>query len=77
MSRLPSVNPNDCIKALEKDGFFVSRQKGSHVQMRRDDPQPARTVPIPVSKKPLPRGTLRSIIRLAGLTVDEFITLLN
>lgn len=77
MSRLPSVNPNDCIKALEKIGFYVSRQKGSHVQMRRDEPQPARTVPVPVSKKPLPRGTLRSIIRQAGLTVDEFIELLD
>ena len=76
MSRLPSVNPQDCIKALEKAGFYVSRQRGSHVQMRRDEPQPARTVPVPVSKKPLPRGTLRGIIRQAGLTVDEFVALL-
>jgi predicted RNA binding protein YcfA (HicA-like mRNA interferase family) len=76
MSRLPAVNPNDCIKALEKAGFYVSRQKGSHVQMRRDEPQPARTVPVPISKKPLPRGTLRSIIQQAGLTIDEFVALL-
>ena len=76
MSRLPSVNPQDCIKALEKAGFYVSRQRGSHVQMRRDEPQPARTVPVPVSKKPLPRGTLRGTIRQAGLTVDEFVALL-
>jgi len=77
MSKLPSVNPKDCIKALQKAEFYVSRQKGSHVQMRRDEPQPAKTVPVPISKKPLPRGTLRSIIRQAGLTVEEFITLLN
>lgn len=77
MSRLPSVDPADCIKALEKAGFVVARQRGSHVQMRRNNPQPARTVPVPVSKKPLPRGTLRSIIRQAGLTVDEFIELLG
>jgi predicted RNA binding protein YcfA (HicA-like mRNA interferase family) len=62
---------------LQKAGFYISRQKGSHVQMRRDEPQPARTVPVPVSKKPLPRGTLRSIIRQAGLTVDEFVKLLQ
>lgn len=37
MSRLPSVNPDDCIKTLEKVGFYVSRQRGSHVQMRRND----------------------------------------
>ncbi len=77
MSRLPNVNPNDCIKALQKAGFYVARQKGSHVQMRRDDPAPARTVPVPISKKPLPRGTLRVIIQQAGLTVDEFLTLLG
>jgi predicted RNA binding protein YcfA (HicA-like mRNA interferase family) len=77
MSRLPSVNPDACIKALEKAGFYMSRQRGSHVQMRRDSPLPARTIPVPVSKKPLPRGTLRSIIRQAGLTVDEFIALLD
>jgi predicted RNA binding protein YcfA (HicA-like mRNA interferase family) len=77
MSKMPSVNPDDCIKALQKAGFYVSRQKGSHVQMRRNEPQPARTVPVPVSKKPLPRGTLRSIIRQAGLTVEEFTALLD
>ncbi len=77
MSGLPSVNPDACIKALERAGFYVSRQRGSHVQMRRDEPQPARTIPVPVSKKPLPRGTLRSIIRQAGLSIDEFIALLG
>ena len=77
MRRLPSVNPSDCIKALEKAGFHVSRQRGSHVQMRRNEPSPARTIPVPVSKKPLPRGTLRSIIRQAGMTVEEFIALLD
>jgi predicted RNA binding protein YcfA (HicA-like mRNA interferase family) len=53
------------------------RLRGSHVQMRRDTPQPARTVPVPVSKKPLPRGTLRSILKQAGLTPDEFLALLD
>jgi predicted RNA binding protein YcfA (HicA-like mRNA interferase family) len=77
MNRLPTVNPDDCIKALQRAGFYISRQKGSHVQMRRDEPQPARTVPVPISKKPVPRGTLRSIINKAGLSVDEFIKLLD
>ncbi|MBC7813058.1 MAG: type II toxin-antitoxin system HicA family toxin [Burkholderiales bacterium] len=77
MSRLPTLKPDDCIKALQRAGFYISRQKGSHVQMRRDDPQPARTVPVPISKKPLPRGTLRSIIKQAGITVEEFIDFLD
>lgn len=75
--KLPSVDPDDCIKALQKAGFYISRQKGSHVQMRRNEPQPARTVPVPTSKKPLPRGTLRAIIRQAGMSVDDFIALLD
>jgi len=77
MTPLPNIRPEDCIKALEKAGFYISRQRGSHVQMRRDTPQPARTVPVPVGKKTLPRGTLSSIIRQAGLTRDEFIELLK
>lgn len=77
MTGVPSINPEDCLKALQKAGFYVSRQKGSHVQMRRDQPPPARTVPVPISQKPLPRGTLRAIIRQAGLTVDEFVRLLD
>ncbi|MCK6576934.1 MAG: type II toxin-antitoxin system HicA family toxin [Anaerolineae bacterium] len=77
MIGVPSVNPEACIKALQRAGFYISRQKGSHIQMRRDEPQPARTVPVPISRKPLPRGTLRSIIRQAGLTVDEFAALLD
>lgn len=60
-----------------KAGFIVSRQRGSHVQMRRNAPPPARTVPIPTGKKTLPRGTLSSIIRQAGMTRDEFLDLLE
>ena len=77
MSKLPAISPEDCIKALTKAGFYISRQKGSHVQMRRDAPPPARTVPVPVGKKSLPRGTLSAIIRQAGLSVDEFVNLLK
>lgn len=77
MSRLPSVKPDDCIRALQRAGFHIARQRGSHVQMRRNDPQPARTVPVPTGKKTLPRGTLRAILRQAGLSVEEFADLLD
>lgn len=77
MSKLPSVSPDDCIRVLLKAGFSVSRQRGSHVQMRRNSPPPARTVPVPTGKRTLPRGTLNSIIRLAEMTRDEFLELLN
>lgn len=49
-------------------GFYVARQKGSHVVMRRDN----KGCVIPQHKE-LALGTLRSAIRQAGLTVEEFV----
>ena len=75
MPRLPrDLSSRDCIKALERGGFREVRQKGSHVVMRRDDP--FAQVVVPETRK-LPIGTLRSIIRSAGLTVEDFIALLK
>lgn len=38
MSKLPVVSAHECVKVLEQVGFEVSRQTGSHINMRRDDP---------------------------------------
>jgi predicted RNA binding protein YcfA (HicA-like mRNA interferase family) len=73
MPSLPVISGKECVTALEKIGFVVRRQSGSHIIVRRDDP-PAQTISIP-NHNTLDRGTLRAIIRSAGLTVDEFITL--
>jgi predicted RNA binding protein YcfA (HicA-like mRNA interferase family) len=73
MSKLPVVSAAQCIRALEKIGFVVYRQRGSHITMARPMPSAQTTIP---NHKELDRGTLRAIIRQAGLTVDEFIALL-
>ena len=73
MSKLPVISGSECIKALEKIGFVFYRQRGSHVTMVRRIPPSQTTVP---KHKELDRGTLRAIIRQAGLTVDEFVGLL-
>lgn len=73
MSKLPVVSAAQCIRALEKTGFVVYRQRGSHLTMVRTTPPAQTTIP---NHKELDRGTLRAIIRQAGLTVDEFIALL-
>ena len=70
---LPVISGQQAIRALEKAGFRRIRQKGSHVVVRRDDPFSQLTVP---NHKVLDRGTLRSIIRQANLSVGEFIELL-
>jgi predicted RNA binding protein YcfA (HicA-like mRNA interferase family) len=73
MSKLPVVSGVQCIKVLEKAGFVVYRQRGSHITLVRTDPKAQTTVP---NHKELDRGTLRAIIRQAGLSVDEFVALL-
>ena len=61
-------------RALERAGFVLRRQKGSHMLMYKSDP-PSRVV-VPDHKQ-LKTGTLRAIIRQAGLTVNDFVSLLE
>jgi predicted RNA binding protein YcfA (HicA-like mRNA interferase family) len=58
---------------LQKVDFYVDRQKGSHIVMLRDAPYAKVVVP---DHKEVDKGTLRGILRQAGLTVDEFLALL-
>jgi predicted RNA binding protein YcfA (HicA-like mRNA interferase family) len=73
MSNLPRISGRDCVKALEKIGFYFKRQESSHIVLRRDNPFCQVVVP---DHKELDRGTLRAIIRAAGLGVEEFNKLL-
>jgi predicted RNA binding protein YcfA (HicA-like mRNA interferase family) len=73
MSILPRISGRDCVKALEKIGFYFKRQESSHIVLRRDNPFCQVVVP---DHKELDRGTLRAIIRAAGLGVEEFNKLL-
>ena len=74
MSRLPRLSGRECVKALQVAGFSVKRQHGSHVILRRDDPYAQVVVP---DHAELDRGTLRGIIRQPGLSVAEFLRLLD
>ena len=73
MNPLPSISGLDCVAALNRAGFRVVRKTGSHIIVRRDEPFAQVVVPDHGS---LDRGTLRGIIRLAGLTVQDFERLL-
>ncbi len=73
MSKLPLISGKECIKALGKASFYVLRQRGSHLILRRDEPFAEVVVP---NHQELDKGTLRAIIRQVGLGVDEFIQLL-
>ncbi|MFH1177783.1 MAG: type II toxin-antitoxin system HicA family toxin [Acidobacteriota bacterium] len=73
MTRLPSVSGRACCAALERIGFSLKRHQGSHMIMRRANPFSQVVVP---DHPELDRGTLRAIIRHAGLSVEEFAALL-
>jgi predicted RNA binding protein YcfA (HicA-like mRNA interferase family) len=76
MSGLPVLNGRQVIRALVNAGFVVDRITGSHHVLVH--PQDARrTVTVPVhAGRDLKRGTLRSIVRQAGFTLEEFAELL-
>jgi predicted RNA binding protein YcfA (HicA-like mRNA interferase family) len=74
LARLPVVSGRDLIRALEKAGYVVDRQKGSHIVLRQTA-EPFRRVTIPDHKE-IAKGTLRSILRHTGLTTDELLRLL-
>lgn len=73
MSRLPRVSGRECVKALSKIGYYLKRQEGSHMILRRDEPFGQLVVP---DHRELDKGTLRAILREAGLSPDEFAKLL-
>jgi predicted RNA binding protein YcfA (HicA-like mRNA interferase family) len=72
--KLPAVKPKEVIRALEKVGWQVHRQKGSHVSMHKEGI--SNLVVIPLHTKDLPKGTLHGILDDAGLTVQQFLELL-
>lgn len=74
MSGLPIVSGNQVVKALGKLGYVLDRQRGSHMILRQQV-APHRRVTVPAHNE-IARGTLRAILRQAGLTVEEFVALL-
>jgi len=68
MPELPRISGREAIRAFERLGFRQVRQKGSHVVLRRGDK--GCVVPLHSS---LALGTLRSAIKQAGITIDDFV----
>ena len=74
MSRLPRVGGARVISVLTRKGFLLLRVRGSHHYLRK--PGVTSLVVVPVhGNKVIPQGTLRSIVRQAGLTDEEFVAL--
>ncbi len=70
MSKLPVLSGKQLCKILGKMGYRTDHQTGSHIILRQENP-PHRRLTVPHHKE-IAKGTLRAIIRQAGLTVGEF-----
>lgn len=73
MTKLPRISGRDCVSALLKLGFQIKRQHGSHIILRRNVPFAQVVVP---DHSELDTGTLRSVLRQAGISPEEFGSLL-
>jgi predicted RNA binding protein YcfA (HicA-like mRNA interferase family) len=72
--KLPALKPAEMIKALDKAGFKIVRQTGSHAIMWK--PGLKRPIPVPIHQKELKRTFQTKIIKQAGLTPEQFRDLL-
>jgi predicted RNA binding protein YcfA (HicA-like mRNA interferase family) len=70
--KLPIVKPKKIIRALERHGFSIHHTSGSHYILKKEKMR----VTVPYHNKDLKPRTLTSIIEQAGLTVEEFLSLL-
>jgi predicted RNA binding protein YcfA (HicA-like mRNA interferase family) len=76
MQKLPLVSGQKVVKALNKAGFKIVGRKGSHIRLKKKTPTKTYIVIVPLHRE-IKRGTLKSILRQAGLTKQEFIKLLR
>jgi len=69
MPQLPVMSGREVVRAFEKHGWEIARQRGSHIIMVKAGLNVTLSVP---DHREVAKGTLRSLIRSAGMTVQEF-----
>jgi len=72
VTSLPAMKPKEVLAILQRAGFVIDHQSGSHVILYKEGQLP---VTVPRHNRDLKRGTLHQILHTAGLTVDEFLKL--
>ncbi len=71
MSKIPSLNYGKVIKALQRDGWVVVRQRGSHIRLQKHINDEILKLTVP-AHKPIKRSTLSHILKQARVSIDEF-----
>lgn len=75
MTKVPSLSYARILRALQRDGWVVVRQRGSHLRLHKHLPDEVLKLTVP-AHRPVKRSTLSHILRQARLTVDQFLDLL-
>ena len=75
MSIIPSLPYDQVIRALQRDGWIVVRQKGSHIRLQKRTTTETLKLTVP-AHRPIKRSTLSHILKQARLTTEEFDELL-
>jgi predicted RNA binding protein YcfA (HicA-like mRNA interferase family) len=70
MTGLPLLKPMDVVKRLEKFGWKIARQKGSHIILTKDGHVATLSIP---NHSEVARGTLRSLLARAGISIESFL----
>lgn len=75
MTKLPSVSYERVVRALQRDGWVVVRQRGSHIRLQKQFENETLKLTIP-AHRPIKRNTLAHILKQARMTPERFAALL-
>ncbi len=74
MSKVPCLAYDKIVRAFQRDGWIVVRQKGSHIRLQKHTATETLKLTVP-AHRPVKRTTLAHILKQANLSVDDFIRL--
>ena len=74
MTKVPSLGYEKVIKALQRDGWVVVRQKGSHIRLQKHLAEEVLKLTIP-AHRPIKRSTLSLVLKQARISADKFLEL--
>jgi predicted RNA binding protein YcfA (HicA-like mRNA interferase family) len=75
MTKVPNLPYDKVIKALQRAGWIVVRQKGSHIRLQKHTSTETLKIIVP-AHRPIKKSTLSHILKQAKISVDEFTELL-
>jgi predicted RNA binding protein YcfA (HicA-like mRNA interferase family) len=76
VSKVPSLDYLSILRALQRDGWVIVRQKGSHIRLQKRLPDETLKLTVP-AHRPVKRSTLAHLLKQARLPLDDFLSLLR